>query len=426
MKNEYKNTPESASLRLKAEAKLFRSHFSKTGPLIEADVHKLLHEYEVHMIELEMQNEELRISVEKALTATALYDFAPAGYFALNCNGIISQLNLSGAKLLGKERSFLVNKNFKQFITSETLLSFNAFFNKVFETNSKQVCDVRLKVGANPTIFVHIEGYATENDASCLLTVIDVTDRIKVVESLHEMEERYQSLFETSLDAILLTSPDGSILEVNKAGCKMFGWTTEDIKLVGRNGIVDATDPRFVVALEERNRTGKFIGELTFIRKDGTKFPGELSSKVFKDKSGTLRTSMNIRDITKRRLAEDASRESEDRYRHVVEQSPNGIAISQDGKIVFANPSALTMLGGSDQQVLIGNPILSFIHPESRDVVLKKMGMVAKGNTTLPFELKLIRLDGGFFIAEIVAMAITYNGRPAGHIIIRDITVRRQ
>ena len=425
MKSEYKNTPESASLRLKAEAKLFRSHFSKTGPLIEADVHKLLHEYEVHMIELEMQNEELRLVADKASNASALYDFAPAGYFALNCSGTISQLNLSGAKLMGKDRSSLLNKNFRQFISPDTLPFFDDFFINVFATNTKQVCDVSLKIGRNPAVYARLEGYVSENDAICLLTVVDITERIEIAESLREVEERYQLLFDTSLDAILLTSPDGSILDVNPSGCKIFERTLAELKQVGRTGIIDTSDPRFVAALEERSRTGKFTGELTFIRKDGTKFPGELCSSVFNDKNGTIRTSMNIRDITKRKQAERTSRESEERYRHVVEQSPNGIAISQDGKLVFLNPSARAMLGGADNQELIGKPILSFVHPESKDKVLKMIELVADGISVLPLEEKLIRLDGRCFIAEIIVLAISFNGRRAGHIIIRDITERR-
>ncbi|KAB2821699.1 MAG: PAS domain S-box protein, partial [Candidatus Dadabacteria bacterium] len=98
---------------------------------------------------------------------------------------------------------------------------------------------------------------------------------------LQENEERYRLLFENSLDAILLTSPDGTIFSANPAACRMFEKTEEEIRRVGRSGLVDAADPRLKTALEERARTGRFAGELTFIRKSGGKFPGEISTSLF-------------------------------------------------------------------------------------------------------------------------------------------------
>jgi PAS domain S-box-containing protein len=127
---------------------------------------------------------------------------------------------------------------------------------------------------------------------------------------LKESEEMYQLLYENSMDAILLTSPDGNIQAANPAACTMFGRTEEEIISAGRNGIVDSTDPRLPGALEERGHTGRFKGELTFILKDGTRFPGEVSSNVFTDHRGQTRTSMIIRDITERKIMEQHERQA--------------------------------------------------------------------------------------------------------------------
>ncbi len=123
---------------------------------------------------------------------------------------------------------------------------------------------------------------------------------------LNDSEERYRLLFDASYDAILLTSPDGRILSANPAACRLFGRSEEEIKTVGRNGVLDCTDPRLAAALEERSRTGKFTGELTYVRKDGLKFPGEISTAVFRDRKHEARTSMIVRDITERRQTEEA------------------------------------------------------------------------------------------------------------------------
>jgi PAS domain S-box-containing protein len=132
---------------------------------------------------------------------------------------------------------------------------------------------------------------------------------------LDESEERYRLLFEHSMDAILLTSPDGSIQAANPAACRMFGRTEDEIIKLGRDGLVDTTDPRLKEGLDERARTGRFHGELTYLRADGTKFEGELTTNIFKDRDGLEYTSMIIRDIAGRKQMDQTLRESRERYK---------------------------------------------------------------------------------------------------------------
>jgi len=145
-----------------------------------------------------------------------------------------------------------------------------------------------------------------ENGAVIIHT--DISARRRVEEALRESEERNRSLVGSSMDAVLLTVPDGRILAANQAACRMFGYSEAELIAMGRRGVVDGSDPRLAAALEERARTGRFRGELTFFRKGGTKFPGEMSTAVFANRSGELRTSMVIRDITLRKRTEQALR----------------------------------------------------------------------------------------------------------------------
>ncbi|MHB8907555.1 MAG: PAS domain S-box protein [Syntrophales bacterium] len=128
-------------------------------------------------------------------------------------------------------------------------------------------------------------------------------------DTLRESEDRYRSLFDNSTDAVLLTAPDGTILAANPEACRIFGHTEEEICRIGRPGLTDPTDPRLPAALAERARTGQFRGELTFVRKDGTSFPGEISSVIFRDRNANPKTSMIIRDITAAKNAERILRE---------------------------------------------------------------------------------------------------------------------
>lgn len=151
---------------------------------------KIIHELEIFQIELEMQNLELQLAVDKAATATALYDFSPSGYFTLESDGTISEMNLNGAKMLGKERSKLANRNFIEFVSPETLPVFNDFLKKAGETNFKQICEVTLVVNKTSSITVHLEGFVAINEQKCLVTAIDITENKKDEEAIHLSESR--------------------------------------------------------------------------------------------------------------------------------------------------------------------------------------------------------------------------------------------
>ena len=186
-------------------------------------------------------------------------------------------------------------------------------------------------------------------------------ERKRAGEALRESEERYRSFFANSIDGVILTSPDGKILTANPAACRIFGRTEEELCQVGRNGIVDLSDPRLPKALEERERTGKFKGELTLIRKDGTKFPSEISSALFKDKKGFVRTSMIIRDITEHKQAEEALRKNEEVFRELYDNAPVGyFEYDAQGRIASVNRTELEMLGYTAEE-MIGHPLWEFV-----------------------------------------------------------------
>jgi len=117
-------------------------------------------------------------------------------------------------------------------------------------------------------------------------------------------ETLYRLLFENGMDGIMLTAPDGSILDANPASCQMFERTREEIIAAGRDGLMDSSDPRLAILIEQRQRTGVAHGELSGRRRDGTLFPVEMSSVVFKNPEGHLRTCLIIRDISQRKTAE--------------------------------------------------------------------------------------------------------------------------
>lgn len=129
-----------------------------------------------------------------------------------------------------------------------------------------------------------------------------------------------------------------------------------------------------------------------------------------------------FRNISERKFLEVAMQESEKRYRNLAESSPYGIAVFQDGQFVYVNTSGMKMMGATEPFELIGLPFLSVFRPQSRPEVNEWMKNLLLGITVQPREEKLVRVDGSLFDAEIVAIYSTYNEKPAGQVILRDIT----
>lgn len=129
--------------------------------------------------------------------------------------------------------------------------------------------------------------------------------KLKLKKTLIEKEEEYKLLYENSGEAIFLSNPNGEIYAANPSACKMLKMTENEICEKGRNGIVDLNDPRLKSALEIREKTGKFVGELNLIKKDGTIFPCEVNSTVYFNSNNNKRTSLIVKDISERKAAEE-------------------------------------------------------------------------------------------------------------------------
>jgi PAS domain S-box-containing protein len=166
----------------------------------------------------------------------------------------------------------------------------------------------------------------------------DITERKHTEEALRTSEERYHSVVEGSLDGILLTKPDGTILSANARACDMFRMTEQELLAAGRMGVV-ADDDKVRTALADRAKTGKWQGELSLRRSDGLTFPAELSSRVFQAAGGEEVTSIVIRDVTVRKEVEERLRETiavaehhAAEFRAVMDAVPAVILVAHDSE----------------------------------------------------------------------------------------------
>jgi PAS domain S-box-containing protein len=191
------STPAGAELRRHEEERLRTKTSESHQPRTEEEVQRLVHELEVHQIELEMQNAELyqaREDLEVSLDRyTSLYDFAPVGYFTLDRNEAISAMNLAGACLIGGVRSRLIGRLFGQFVAAADRPAFTAFLGNVLTCRVKESCEVALLNKGNQPVIVQIEAMSTASGQEFRLALIDITGRRRaedaLAEKLQELEE---------------------------------------------------------------------------------------------------------------------------------------------------------------------------------------------------------------------------------------------
>jgi len=207
-----KNPSKENSMRQKAEELLKKKSSGTASPLSEVESLRLIHELQVHQIELELQNDELRHAQAVAEVANdkyfRLYDLAPSGYFTLSREGEIVELNLAGALLLDKDLPHLRNSRFASFVAPETRAIFILFLEKIFKTNRKESCDVTLITSGIQPVYVNLSGISTESGKQCFVTAVDITDRKNAELGLRKEAERNSLLFDLFAKAPALSDKE--------------------------------------------------------------------------------------------------------------------------------------------------------------------------------------------------------------------------
>jgi len=193
---------------------------------------------------------------------------------------------------------------------------------------------------------------------------IDITMRKKAEDDLKESEDRYRQLFESESDAILVFDVESlKIEEVNRAALKQFGYSKSEVL---NKTIIDlsAEKEKTFETIQAAKKTGSATNRIPlryFRRKDGSVFPSEISAGAFKS-GERVKNISSIRDISLRVQAEKKLRNSKERFRKLVENSPIGIAIIQDDKFVYQNQVQDQLYGPIQDQTI--DLAYKFIHPD--------------------------------------------------------------
>ena len=281
------------------------------------------------------------------------------------------------------------------------------------------------------TVWIAVNGKRQQNaDGEVYYegTVQDITKKQIAEKKLKESKKEIARILENSMDAILLTSPDGSVFSANPAACKMFGRTEQEICEAGRDGLVDLTDPRLETFIKVRRENKKAESELTLFRRDGSTFPAEVTSALFTDKDGKVKSSMIIRDITEQKNAADKLKHSEKKYRDIYENIQDVYyEVTMDGAIRELSPSVKYLTHGQyNRDELIGIKMdYLYKNPEDRNAFLAE---IQKTGRIDDYEITLQNKDGSEIICSVSSqIQFGKNKTPEGIVgSIRDITARKK
>ena len=303
-----------------------------------AEIRKLAHELQLHHIELDMQNKELRraqVETEAALAEYAdLYDSAPIGYFIFNPQGVILEANLTGVRLLGVERGSLRRTTFVSHVAPAFRPEFTAHLHQVFATQTKQFCTLQLATQAGAARHVALESIAVRipgrSPLQCHSAVSDCTTRQLAEADLRRSEEKFHLLFDQAPLGYQSLDESGHILEVNQAWLNVLGYSREEV--LGRcfsTFLKPADQDLFTERFARFKAVREISGvEWEMVRQDGATIVASFTGRVILDEQGKpLRTHCMFEDITARKLAEETLKASEASYRAIFDNVNDAIFI---------------------------------------------------------------------------------------------------
>ena len=376
-----------------------------------------------------------RKSAEQALRESEervrlLMESTGEGIYGVDKKGMFTFCNPAGLKILGYGNvDELVGRHAHSMIhhsyadgsvyPQQECLAYQAY-----RTGIPTYCDTEVFWRKNRTaVEVEYRSFPMMRDDEIMGTVVsfsDISERKRVEHELRENEAKLRAVLESTTDLIYMKDMTGHYIYINPEGARFFGLPAREI--IGKTDhdlfpeetasqiretdqwVLESRRPRiFGETLESRGNKRAFLTNKTLLREKG--------GKVF----GIAGISHDISDLKK---VEASLRESEERYRALVELSPDAILVLADGALVFANVSAVSIFGANTESELLGKKVAEMFQPPNE--------------TTDPFtttnagEQVLLRIDGTPFDAEITSAPVLYEGRSATQVVVRDVTERKQ
>ncbi len=335
-------------------------------------------------------------------------------------------------RILGYRLEKRIGKNAFDYIHSDNADRSSVAFAEALDNPGEVRPPVELRLRHKDGSWRHIEATRTNllQDPAVKGVVTnsrDVTERKQAEEKIRESEERYRAVVEQSAEAIWLFDPDTKqVLESNTAFQEMLGYTSEELRGMTNYDFVAHSQADIDSAVWDKVQDEESLPqERKYRRADGKLMDVEVNGTLISYGGKEVVCSV-ARDLTERKETEKALKESEERYRQLVDLSPEMVAVHSDAKWLYINDAGARLVGASDPEELIGKPVMDLVHPDFREIVRSRHSQLKRGESNLFLEQKLVRLDGQVVDVEVASAPLTYQGKPAYQSLVRDITERKK
>jgi two-component system, cell cycle sensor histidine kinase and response regulator CckA len=365
------------------------SDMENNSSLSLEDIQRLVHELRVHQIELELQNQNLcqaQIELEELKDKYLdLYDFAPVCYFTLNEKGLILEANLTTLRLFGVERQSIMKRPFSRFVAQEFGGAYYLHLQRVFETQSKQSCEIELAREDGTHFCAQLESVAVQDESGrfnrCRTVIVDITSRKQADEALRESEDRLRriSLMISDIAYSCIKLPSGAFSLDWLAGAieHVSGYSGDELKSLGcwRSLVLDEDLPLFdkhVIGLAP-GTTGSCELRLRHISRGIVRIASFAECVVSPESPDSLRLYGGLVDITERKRSDEELEERERFLAAIVENIPDMIFVkdAKDLRFVRVNKAGEELLGYSREEML-GKNDYDFFQKEEADFFTTK------------------------------------------------------
>ena len=366
---------------------------------------------------------------EREESFRALFETAEAVILVLDTKGRIVRFNPYMEKVSGYRLQEVQGKDwFKTFLKPKDRGSVESLFEKAMQG---------LETHGNVTPIVAKDGYevmldwhgrqlrdSKGNIVGLLAIGHDMTARMQVQEELRNSERKFRALFEQSMDAVHIVAPDGSSIEANQATLDLFGYTADEMRRVKATDLY--ANPKDREDFLRRMADAKSVqDEVSLRKKDGSVLDCLRTSVARTDQQGNIVAyQTTIRDITGGKQAERALRESEMRFRSLVENTGAGLLITKtDGTILDCNEAALQMFGYNHEELLKTTMHQRYMRDEDRTAAITQF---ERDGFFKALEVEMRRRDGSSFHAQLTAARVPLRGETVMMTEMLDITVRQR
>jgi PAS domain S-box-containing protein len=361
-----------------------------------------------------------------------LFESAKDGILILDAyTGMVVDANPFLLKLLGYSYNALCGQYIWQLGVFKDIAASKDAFRVLQENEYIRYDDLPLETLDGKPIAVEFVSnvYLVDHSKVIQCNIRDITERKRAREALRHSHERFQRFVDANIVGVVIASPSGAVVEANDYYLRTIGFTREEFKLglVNWRAITPSewiyADEHAIEELRERGTSTPYDKE--YIRRDGTRVSVFLCLAMLSGPEEQI--AAFVLDITERKRMEESLKQSEERFRMVVENAPEAIFVrSGSGHFVYLNHAAVSLFGATSAEELIGRHVLEHFHPDEHTLSAKRIKLLNEGHAVPVVEQTILQMDGSPLTVEISAVPLRYEGMNGALVFARDISERKR